>query len=68
VAGVYALASREKGKYRREAFRLLAAALRAGYGFEHLDGDPELEPLRALPEFKRLVAAARMLRAGGEGP
>jgi serine/threonine protein kinase/Tfp pilus assembly protein PilF len=66
VAGIYALASRDKPEHRQEAFRLLAAALRAGYGFEHLDGDPELEPLRALPQFKRLVAAARMLRDGGK--
>jgi serine/threonine protein kinase/tetratricopeptide (TPR) repeat protein len=66
VAGIYALASREKGVYRREAFRLLAAALRAGYGFEYLNGDPELASLRALPEFKRLVAAALLLRQGGE--
>jgi serine/threonine protein kinase/Tfp pilus assembly protein PilF len=68
VAGIYALASRGNAAHRREAFRLLAAALRADYGFEYLDGDPELAPLRALPEFKRLVEAARRLRDAGKRP
>jgi tetratricopeptide (TPR) repeat protein len=68
VAGIYALASRHKRKHRHEAFRLLATALSAGYGFEHLDGDPELAPLRALPEFKRLVAAARLVRDAAKPP
>ena len=30
---------------RREAFRLLTAALTKGYGFGHLDTDPELDPV-----------------------
>jgi tetratricopeptide (TPR) repeat protein len=62
VAGIYALASRGDAGHRREAFRLLSAALRADCGFEHLDTDPELVPLRGLPEFQRIVQAARTLR------
>jgi tetratricopeptide (TPR) repeat protein len=62
VAGVYALTSREHPEDRPEALRLLAAALRKDYGFEFLDTDPELAPVRDLPEFKELVAAARALR------
>jgi serine/threonine protein kinase/Flp pilus assembly protein TadD len=63
VAGVYALTSRTHPEDRKEAFRLLRFALKRNYGFEHLDTDPELAPVRHLAEFKDLVAAARALRA-----
>jgi eukaryotic-like serine/threonine-protein kinase len=63
VAGVYALTSKAHPEDRKEAFRLLASALKRDYGFEHLDADPELAPVRGLPEFRELVAAARALRA-----
>src|SRR5262249_25862337 len=66
VAGIYALASRADARHRHEAFRLLAAALAAGYGFEELADDPELAPLRPLPEYKKLVEAARFLRETGQ--
>jgi tetratricopeptide (TPR) repeat protein len=62
VAGVYALTSKGHPEDRREAFRLLAGALKKDYGFEHLDSDAELAPVRDLPEFQELVAAARALR------
>jgi tetratricopeptide (TPR) repeat protein len=69
VAGIYALTSGNNANNRREAFRLLSAALRAGYGFEYLDNDPELVPLRASADFKQLVEAARLLREAGQiGP
>jgi tetratricopeptide (TPR) repeat protein len=68
VAGIYALASRVSAAHRREAFRLLAAALRAGYGFEYLGSDPELAPLRGSPEFRRLVEAARHLHENAKRP
>jgi len=63
VAGVYALTSKTHPEDQREAFRLLAMALKKDYGFEHLDSDPELAPVRHLPEFKELVSAARALRS-----
>jgi serine/threonine protein kinase/Flp pilus assembly protein TadD len=62
VAGVYALTSKTNPEDRAEAFRLLAGALKRDYGFEYLDTDPELAPVRQLPEFKELVAAAKALR------
>jgi eukaryotic-like serine/threonine-protein kinase len=62
VAGVYALTSKTNTEDRAEALRLLAAALKRDYGFEFVDSDPELDPVRSLPEFKELVAAARALR------
>lgn len=62
VAGIYALTSRAHPEDRREALSLLDAALRAGFGFEHLDADRELDPVRGDKEFKRLVDAARKYR------
>jgi serine/threonine-protein kinase len=67
VAGIYALTSREEPGDRREAFRLLSAALRRGAGLELLDKDSDLDPLRDQPEFHRLEEAARTLHRGG-GP
>jgi len=65
VAGVYALTSKDHPEDRKEAFRLLASALKKDYGFEYLDEDPELAPVRDLAEFKQLVAAARALKSTG---
>jgi eukaryotic-like serine/threonine-protein kinase len=62
VAGIYALTSRQNPDDRLQAFRLLASALRSGYGFEHLESDKDLEPIRKLPEFARLVEASRALQ------
>jgi tetratricopeptide (TPR) repeat protein len=62
VAGIYALTSQKSPDDRREAFRLLSQALRQGFGFEFLEIDPELSPIRQEPEFRRLVEAARAFR------
>jgi tetratricopeptide (TPR) repeat protein len=67
VAGIYALTSREKPEDGLEAFRLLAAALRGGFGFDLLEADRDLDPIRTAPEFERLVEAARAVRAAGPG-
>jgi serine/threonine protein kinase/Flp pilus assembly protein TadD len=67
VAGIYALTSRQHAADRLEAFRLLSSALRNGYGFDLLEADPDLDVVRPLPEFRRLVEAARALRAGTAG-
>jgi hypothetical protein len=64
VAGIYALTSKQHAEDRREAFRLLSAALRGGYGFDLLVQDTDLDPVRKLPEFQRLVDAARALQGG----
>ena len=62
TAGIYALTSAQNAADRREVFRLLAAALRQGYGFDLLEIDPDLRPIREQPEYRRLLEAARALR------
>jgi Flp pilus assembly protein TadD len=62
AAGVYALTSEKNPADRHEAFRLLAAALRQGHGFDLLEIDPDLRPIRGQPEYRRLFEAARTLQ------
>jgi serine/threonine protein kinase/tetratricopeptide (TPR) repeat protein len=64
VAGVYALTSKAHPEDLAEAFRLLDAALRQGYGFDLVATDPDLKPIRDLPEFRRLVEEARAAQTG----
>ena len=64
AAGIYALTSQQAPDDRREALRLLAAALRQGFGFDLLAIDHDLDPIRDDPEFRDLVAAAQALTAG----
>jgi tetratricopeptide (TPR) repeat protein len=63
VACIYALTSKQTPNDRLQAMPLLSAALRAGFGLEFVDHDTDLDTLRPLPEFKRLVAAARALHS-----
>jgi serine/threonine protein kinase/Flp pilus assembly protein TadD len=70
VTGIYALTSKTSGEDdARKALQLLSSALRQGFGFDLLDRDRELDPIRDRPEFRRVVDAARALsgQAGG-GP
>lgn len=62
VAGIYALTSRTDPADRQEALSLLDTALRAGFGFEYLKDDKELDPIRTDAEFQRIVGAARAYR------
>jgi serine/threonine protein kinase/tetratricopeptide (TPR) repeat protein len=62
IAGIYALTGQQHSADRREAFRLLAAAFRQGFGFDLIEIDPDLRPIRGQPEFRRLVEAARTLK------
>jgi eukaryotic-like serine/threonine-protein kinase len=62
TAGIYALTGQQQPADSREAFRLLAAALRQGFGFDLIEIDPDLRPIRGQPEFRRLVEAARTLK------
>jgi tetratricopeptide (TPR) repeat protein len=64
VACIYALTSQQQADDRFQAFRLLTAALRKGYGLDLLESDSDLGPLRKQPEFGRLAEAARALRSG----
>lgn len=63
VAGIFALTSQQVPDDKAEALRLLSAALSAGYGFDLLDRDPDLEPIRKDSEFKRIVDAAKSERS-----
>jgi tetratricopeptide (TPR) repeat protein len=65
TAGIYALTGQKNAGDRREAFRLLAAAMRRGYGFDLIEVDPDLRPIRGLPEYRRLLEAARTLQPHG---
>jgi eukaryotic-like serine/threonine-protein kinase len=62
VACIYALTSKEQPEDRFRAFQLLSSALTKGYGFNLLETDTDLNPIRSAPEFRRLVEAARALR------
>ncbi len=62
VACIYALTSKLHTDDRFPAFRFLSSALRSGYGFQYLEIDTDLDPIRELPEFRRLADAARALR------
>ncbi len=59
LAGIYALTSPKNPEDRTQAFRLLSIALHKGVGFDLLETDRDLDPIRDRPEFQRLVDAAR---------
>jgi eukaryotic-like serine/threonine-protein kinase len=62
VAGIFALTSQQEGADRSEALRYLSSALRKGVGFDYLEQDRDLDPIRERPEFRQLVSAARALQ------
>ncbi len=65
VAGLFAqLAGHENdGQAKREAFRLLAFALRSGFGdLAMMEKDPDLDPIRNTEEFRSLVTHAKALQ------
>lgn len=62
VGCIYALTSRAAPLDRGPAIKLLSAALSQGYGLDLLATDHDLDPLRTLPEFKRILEAALALR------
>jgi serine/threonine protein kinase/Tfp pilus assembly protein PilF len=59
VACIYALTSKQQPDDRLRALQLLASALARGYGADLLPTDSDLDPLRDLPEFRRLAAPTR---------
>ncbi len=62
VAGIYALTSQQEPADRPEALRLLAQALLGGYGWDLLETDSDLAPLRKDPQLRELIKTARQLR------
>ncbi len=63
VAGIYALTSRQEAADRHESMRLLSSALKSGFGFDYLEIDRDLDPIRDTPAFRRIVDAARALQS-----
>ncbi|RUL82322.1 tetratricopeptide repeat protein [Tautonia sociabilis] len=59
VAGIFARNSEASPNDLPEALRLLESALRAGVGWERIDNDQDLDPIRDHPAFLELVRAAR---------
>ena len=55
VASIYAQLSDHDPACRSEALILLGVALRAGFGFDHLAADTDLNPIRKTPEFEKLI-------------
>jgi serine/threonine protein kinase/tetratricopeptide (TPR) repeat protein len=58
AACAYALTSRQQPADAHMALTLLREALEKNYGLEFVARDPDLDPLRALPAFRRLADAA----------
>jgi tetratricopeptide (TPR) repeat protein len=60
VAGIYALLTKHDPAHKDEAIRLLSAAIRGGFGHEHID-DRDLAPLFETPEYKRIAEGVRLI-------
>jgi tetratricopeptide (TPR) repeat protein len=61
VGAIHALLTKHDPAHKTEAIRLLAIALRNGFGYEHIETDKDLAPLREVPEFQRLVEGVRTI-------
>jgi tetratricopeptide (TPR) repeat protein len=61
VGAIYALLTQHDPAHKKEAIRLLAIALRNGFGYEHIETDNDLAPLRDIPDFQKLVEGARSI-------
>jgi serine/threonine protein kinase/tetratricopeptide (TPR) repeat protein len=68
VGCIYALTSKDHPEDRLRAFELISYALKAGFGFDLIDNDTDLDPLRSTPQFQRLVSAMKELHAKSEAP
>jgi serine/threonine protein kinase/regulator of sirC expression with transglutaminase-like and TPR domain len=64
AANIFALTSRQNPGDRLEAFPLLKRALAGGFGLDVIDRDRDMDPIRESTAFRRIVKAARDLRAG----
>jgi serine/threonine protein kinase/Flp pilus assembly protein TadD len=63
AACTYALTSRQDADDASQALHYLSSALRQGFGFELIEKDRDLDPIRGQPEFRQLVDAAHALQA-----
>jgi len=62
VAGIYARLSKHDPRHQSEAVRLLTTALRGGFGYEYIETDKDLDPIRSSSEFKRVLESVRALK------
>jgi tetratricopeptide (TPR) repeat protein len=68
VACIYSLTSKQVPADQLKAMSFLAGALRKGFALGWIDTDPDMDPLRKLPEFDKAVAAARELAKKSQTP
>jgi tetratricopeptide (TPR) repeat protein len=61
AACIYAMTSTTETDDQPRALQLLWSAVRAGAGLDLIDTDHDLDPLRPLPEFQRLVETVHNL-------
>jgi tetratricopeptide (TPR) repeat protein len=61
AANIYALTSPSVPEDRARAIRLLARALRGGFGLGLVANDPDFKDLRNVPAFHKVIANARAL-------
>ena len=61
AACVYALVSGNDPAYKAESMRLIATALRRGFGYEYVSTDTDLDPLRADANFRTLAEGVRVM-------
>jgi tetratricopeptide (TPR) repeat protein len=61
VAAIHALLTQHDPAHKAEAIRLLTAALKGGFGYEHIERDQDLAPIRDTAEFRRLVEGVRLI-------
>jgi tetratricopeptide (TPR) repeat protein len=65
VACVFALATPSDPKLAPAAMNYLFQSLKAGFGFEYLADDADLNALRQRPDFSRLAELAKLLQSAG---
>jgi serine/threonine protein kinase len=62
AANIYALTVKQEPADARRSHALLAAALLNGFGFDDVDGDADMEMVRAQPWYKQVVETGRAIR------
>jgi eukaryotic-like serine/threonine-protein kinase len=65
IAGIYALTSQTHPNDVKQALSLLAKAFKSGVNPAIVKTDPDLDPIRTLPDFVRLLAAVRTIDTMG---
>jgi len=63
VGCIYALTAKTHPDDRREAIKLLWAALKTGFALDYVDTDPDLNALRDDPDFQAVVKDVKALHA-----